>query len=90
MGVPTFNRHNENTVVGRQALEYEQHNMYRRILGAKSQVRGGGWLAARGGTRILTTHITRTHTTATTIRQGAGPFPARTFGPKKNETKRKW
>jgi hypothetical protein len=38
MGVPSFNVHNENTVVGRQALEHEQHNMYRRILGAKSQV----------------------------------------------------
>ena len=39
MGVPSFNVHNENTVAGRQALEHEQHNMYRRILGAKTQVR---------------------------------------------------
>lgn len=43
MGVPSFNKHDENTVVGRQALEYEQHNMYRRILGAKSQVRGAAF-----------------------------------------------
>ena len=53
MGVPCFNVHNENTVVGRQALEYEQHNMYRRILGAKSQVRSNG---GAGQTRVVVAH----------------------------------
>jgi hypothetical protein len=39
MGAPSFNSHNPNSSVGRQALEHEQHNMYRRILAAKSQVK---------------------------------------------------
>ena len=38
MGVPSFNRFDERTHVGRQNLEFEQHNMYRRILSAKSSV----------------------------------------------------
>jgi hypothetical protein len=41
MGAPSFNSHNPNSSVGRQALEHEQHNMYRRILAAKSQVKSG-------------------------------------------------
>ena len=38
MGVPTFNRYDERTHVGRQNMEFEQHNMYRRIHGATSSV----------------------------------------------------
>ena len=38
MGVPSFNRYDERTHVGRQNMEFEQHNMYRRIHGATSSV----------------------------------------------------